>query len=257
MKPLTMESFAASPCSNPELDLDQTLSRYAALGYRKFEAFTSWAKSALDFTLEPEFYLAKARKCGMQFTSMHLPPINDDLEGSLAKAVAAAEFAKAIGASVVLFKASSRANYIAAGRRFLDATEGLGITPVLQNHFGTPISSLADFREVIEGINDPRMKTLLEVGHFHTAGVLWRDGWELLRESVALVHIKDQLGRTPVPFGQGEVDLVGLFRHMTSVGYPGNYVVEMEAAMGETERTIELLRDARVYLARALEEAGK
>jgi sugar phosphate isomerase/epimerase len=251
---LTLEDFVVSPCSNPELPLDIALKRYAALGYRKFELFTSWAKSAAYPAGDPEPVLNLARANGMRFTSMHLPAVNDDIETSLAAAVKAAGFAKRLGVEVVLFKATSRPNYIAAGRRFLDAIAGLGVTPVLQNHTGAAISSLSDFREVIEGIDDPRMKTLLEVGHFHAVGVGWREGWELLRDSVALVHIKDQIGSKPVPFGEGEIDLPALFRHMTSVGYRGNYVVEMEAAMGDTEKTIALLGDARKYMQQAIKE---
>ncbi len=254
MKQPNLDSLIVSPCSNPELSLDECFARYSKLGYRRFEAFTSWVNSSIDLIRRPDFYLNKANAYGIRFASMHLPPVTDDIETTLPAAVKAARFARDIGAEVVLFKASSRKNYIAAGPRFLDAIEDLAITPVLQNHYGTPISSLADFREVIDGINDDRMKTLLEVGHFHSAGVSWREGWNLLRDSVALVHIKDQVGSKPVPFGVGEIDLPGLFRHMASAGYTGGYVVEMEAAMGDTERTLELLQDGYSYLQNTLEE---
>ncbi len=57
-----------------------------------------------------------------------------------------------------------------------------------------------------------RLLTLPEVGHFHSADVGWREAAEALGDSVALVHIKDQIGRQSVPFGTGEIDLPGLFR---------------------------------------------
>lgn len=251
---LSIEQFAVSPCSNPELPLDEALARYSEMGFRKFEAFTSYTTSALDWRQDPAIYRQKAKGYGMEFVSMHLPPVKDDRDASLQDAIAAARFARGIGSRVVLFKATSRANYIAAAKPFLDATCGLGITPVLQNHFGTPISTLADFSEVISGIADPRMKTLFEVGHFHSAGVLWRDGYNLLKGSIALVHFKDQIGRTPVAFGEGEVDLRGMFRHMTETGYAGDYIVEMEAALRDTERSLQLLRDARIYIKNLIEE---
>ncbi len=90
------------------------------------------------------------------------------------------------------------------------------------------------------------MKTCLEVGHFHSAGVIWRDGYDLLGDSIRLVHIKDQVGPQSVPFGKGEVDLIGLFAHMKSVGYGGDYVVEMEVT--DAENTIQYLADAIDYL---------
>lgn len=249
---LTLANFAVSPCSNPELGADDVLSAYAALGYRKFEVFTQWAKSSFDFEGDPAAYLAKGAAHGLEFISMHLPPVEDDQEETLDRAVRAAAFARAIGARIVLFKATSRKNYIEAAPRFLDAVSG--ITPVLQNHVGAPISTLDDFREVIDGIKDPRMRTLLEVGMFHSIGVSWRQGYELLGDSVALVHIKDQVGSTRVPFGEGEVDLAGLFRHLEAVGYTGDIVVEMEVHRDQTAKTLELLGQAREHIRRLLAE---
>jgi len=247
MPALLVDRFVASPCCNPEMDLDTVLAAYSRIGFRKFEAFTSWCRSALDINGEPATCLAAARRHGMRFASIHLPPITDDLDASLATAVQAAEFAKAVGAGVVLFKANSRPNYIRCAKPFLDAVEELGLTPVIQNHVGTPLTTLDDVREVIDGICDPRMKSLLEVGHFHSAGVTWQQGVELLGDRIALVHIKDQVGKQSVPFGQGEIDLPGLLRHMHGRGYRGDYVVEMEVA--DRENTL-------LYLEQALEFLG-
>lgn len=240
------DNWIASPCCNPEMTLPEVLSAYSRLGFRKFEAFTSWVNSVLDWERDPVAYRDQALQHGMQYVSLHLPPVGDDREESLARAVKAARFAAALGARVVLFKATSRPNYIAAAKPFLEATEELGIIPVLQNHAGSPISTLADFEEVLASIGDPRMKTLLEVGHFHSVGVSWREGWDLLGDTIALVHIKDQVGRQSVPFGTGEVDLPGLFRWMRAVGYTGDYVIEMEVA--DREHTLRYLADALDYL---------
>ena len=51
-----------------------------------------------------------------------------------------------------------------------------------------------------------------------------------------------------MPFGTGEIDLVGLFEHMRSVGYDGDYVVEMEVA--DKENTLRYLAGAVEYLRR-------
>ncbi len=243
-----MDDLAVSPCSNPEMALDDVLSAYAAAGYRKFEAFTSWTKSALDCHADPGPYLDAACRHGMTFSSMHLPPVKDDLDASLGEALCAARFAARIGAAVVLFKATSRENYVRAAAAFLDGIEGLPLTPVLQNHAGTPISTLDDFRAVLEGIADGRMKALLEVGHFHTVGVGWREGADLLGDRTALIHVKDQIGRQSVPFGAGEIDLPGLFAHMRGRAYSGDYVVEMEVE--DRENTLRYLADARQYIDR-------
>lgn len=100
-------------------------------------------------------------------------------------------------------------------------------------------ASLADYREVIDGIGDPRMKDLLEVGHFQMAGIPWEEGYELLKGSVALVHVKDMIGSQPVEFGTGEVDLPKLWATMRDAGYTGDFVIEMETE--PREKRLELM----------------
>ena len=241
-----LDRIVVSPCSNPDMAWDEALNAYSALGYRNFEVFTSWAHSAVDLERPPRFYRENACKYGMMLTSMHLPPVTDAFEVSLEQAIAAAGFAQALGVEVVLYKAATRELYIRGARPFLDAIEDLSVIPVLQNHAGAALSTPDDFREVIAGIDDARMKTLLEVGQFHTVGVSWRQGWDLLGDSIALVHIKDQTGPQSVPFGAGEIDLPGLFEHLRSAGYTGRYVVEMEVE--DRENTLRYLNEALGYL---------
>jgi len=242
-----MENIVVSACGLPEMEQDEVLRAYSDLGYKKFEVFTTWTKSAFDFNRDPKFYLEKGRQYGMSFTSLHLPSISDDLPVSLANAVKIVRFAKAIGVSVVIFWTDSRENYIRVGKSFLDAIERLNVTPVIENHAGGAISTLQDFREVLEGLNDERMKVLLEVGEFHSVGVSWKEGYDLLGDKIALIHIKDQIGAQSVPFGTGEIDLPGLFKHMKSVVYTGDYVVEMYK-LKDKENTLKYYAEALQYL---------
>lgn len=246
---MTIDDIVASPCSLPGAGAEEVLRVFRDLGYRYFEVFTSWAASAFDCQRDPGYYRALGERYRISFHSFHLPPVTDDIEASLAGALNAARFAKAIGVSIVLFKATTRANYIRASKPFLDAVDGLGLTPVVQNHKGTAVSTLEDFREVLDGIADVRMKALLEAGHFHSVGVHWKKGLELLGDRIALVHVKDQIGAQSVPFGDGEIVLPGLFESLAAAGYCGKYVVEMEVA--DKENTIRYLADALAYLRRA------
>ena len=241
-----MDRLVVSPCSNPEMTLDEVLRAYSELGYTQFEVFTSWTKSAVDYHADPAAYLATAEQYGMKYVSFHLPLITDDREVSLEEAVTATEFAAALGCEVVIYKATSIENYIACGTPFLDRIKGLEITPVLQNHARSALATLDDYVEVLDGIGDRRMKTLLEVGHFHTLGIGWQQGLTLLEDTIALVHITDQVKGQSVPLGSGEIDLPGLFQHMRAVGYDGKYVVEMEVE--DRENTLQYLADAIVYL---------
>lgn len=241
------EQLAASPCSCPQTELEKCLKDFSALGYRKFEMFSEWAASRVDLTRPAADYLALGKKYNMAYTSMHLPAIGDDLNAGVDLAIKAAKFAADIGVKVVLYKAKTREAYIAGATRFLDGIEGFKITPVLQNHKGTPITTIDDYRAIIEGINDIRMKTLLEVGMFHSVGVLWKEGYDFLKGSIALVHIKDQIIEERVPFGEGEVDLKGLFAQLDKDGYAGEIVIEMEVCRDDYDRTIQLLGDAKTY----------
>lgn len=248
------EQIAVSPCSNPDMSLDDVLRAYSSLGHNQFEVFTSWTKSAFDYHADPECYLKKGQRFSMAFTSLHLPSVSADAPGTLQEAVAAARFAAAIGVQVVLYKAADKDTYVSAAPAFLDAVDGLGVTPVIQNHYGTALSTLDDVTQVREGIADGRMRTLLEVGHFHSAGVGWREAADHLGDSIALVHIKDQIGRQSVPFGKGEIELYGLFEYMDERGYDGRYVIEMEVR--DAESTLNYLAEAREYVLRYCEETA-
>jgi sugar phosphate isomerase/epimerase len=246
----SVSNLSASPCGFMQLPIDESMGAFREMGYTKFEAFTHGKPSALDPAKGPDAALATAKKHGLTYSSAHLPHVEEDL--GVGEAVEVATFAAAIGVPVVLFKAVSRPVFIKSAKAFLDATEDLPITPVLQNHFGTPISTLEDFREVIDGIADPRMKTLLEVGHFEAAGIPWEQGHELLGGSIALVHVKDMKDRKPVPFGTGAVDLPGLFKAMAGDGYTGDFVIELETEPRE-ERVAEMGKAMEYLMTNCLE----
>lgn len=241
-----VSSIAVSPCSNPEMALEEALSAYGRLGYERFEVFTSWAKSAADVADGPEPYLRLAATYGFAYSSIHLPPFDDDREASVGRAVETCRFGAALGCRAAIVKAASRQHHIAGGPRLLNAIEGMPIIPVLQNHAGTAISTLEDYREVLNGINDPRTKCTLEVGHFHSVGVSWREAYGLLAGRVELVHIKDQVGPQSVPFGTGEIDLPGLLARLGEDGYEGDIVIEMEVE--DRENTLQYLGDALAYV---------
>ena len=237
---------SVSPCSNPEMTLEEALAAYGRLGYERLEMFTSWAKSAANVERGPAEYLEAAERHGFAYSSIHLPPFEEDLKASLARAAETCRFGAALGCRVAIVKATSRQNHIAGAPLLLEAIEGLPITPVLQNHAGTAISTLDDYREVLDGIGDPRMKCTLEVGHFHSVGVQWPQGYDLLAGRIELVHIKDQIGSQSVPFGTGEIDLPGLLARLIEDGYEGDVVVEMEVE--DRENTLQYLGDALAYV---------
>src|SRR5262249_17503361 len=152
--------------------------------FQKFELFTAWggasslpADSPVRFPslTHPDGDAGDLRRQieshGFRVTSMHLPYLTEvDFEDSLGHAISAAHFAAGIGAGVVLYKAMARDLYARGSASFLDAIAGLPLRPVIQNHAGAPISTVSDFQQVLDGIADDRMGTLIDVGHLVRAG---------------------------------------------------------------------------------------
>ena len=181
---MNQDRLVGSPTIDPQKTLEQVLSMCADAGFDKFEAMTSWAKSALDIDTNPDDYRQLAGEKGLRFTSIHLPEVTDDLDASLTRAVHAARFARALGADVVIFKANSRDNYGRSAKAFLDAIEPLDLTAVITNHAHSPIATLDEYEEALTRIDDDRMRALLEIGHFNAVGVNWQTGYELLKGRV-------------------------------------------------------------------------
>jgi sugar phosphate isomerase/epimerase len=94
------------------------------------------------------------------------------------------------------------------------------------------------------------MKTLLEVGQFHRAGVEWRKGWEWMGSRIALIHVNDIRAGNSVLYGTGEVDLRGLMRQVKTSGYEGDIVVELELPSREvdSDETLKGVRSAVEHL---------
>lgn len=242
-----VDRLVISPCCNPKVTAGELLPAYAGFGFRAMEAFTSWCAAALDWRGDPAAARAQAAAHGLRYTSLHLPQIGADAASGIAEAIAAARFAAALGVEVVLVKAHTLAQHLACDRMVVAAAADLGLRPVVQNHRGTAIESLADVAAVLDGVADPRLGVLLEVGHYHSVGQHWLPAWERFRERIALVHIKDQIGAQSVPYGSGEVDLPGLFARLEGDGYTGRYVIELELEDRSLANTTPHLRAARAH----------
>lgn len=166
--------LVGSPCCLPKWSYEQLVPTYRDLGFSKFEAFSEWAQARLYWREDPAIAGQKALDAGIAITSFHLPVIDvSDIEAGLDNAIAAARYAQAVGAKVMLFKATTREVFGQIGIRFLDALdrEQITVTPVVQNHRGTAISTLEDYQEVFNRLdNDPRLKQSSKLGIFIVSG---------------------------------------------------------------------------------------
>lgn len=240
-----MSRLVGSPCCLPAMATENLFPAYRKIGFTKYEAFSSWARARHDWTGDPREARDFAAEHGLRITSYHLPPVGEN--GDLSDTLRAARYASQLGDNIVtLFKAATRETFGRTGRTFLAATEELGIRPVLQNHAGSAITTLGDYEEVLNRIDDPRMGAILEVGHFRRVGVDWREGWNLLGDRVALIHVNEIREGRSVPYGTGETDFTGLLEHVKATNWPGDIVVELELPTheAEPETTLDGLRQA-------------
>ncbi|MCE0484070.1 MAG: sugar phosphate isomerase/epimerase [Methylacidiphilales bacterium] len=254
------EQLVSSPVYFPYWPLEKVLAACRDLGFHKFEGFSEWPVCKLDWRDDPATPRRLAESMGLRFTSFHLPTIREDEEVGLKNALTAAHYAAGLGAKIVLFKTISREIFGRVTKRFLDALDQtrLGLIPVVQNHKGTAISTLDDYREVFGSIgNDPRLKAVLEVGHFQRAGISWKAGWDNLGDRVALIHVNEIRNDESVLFGSGEVDFRGLIRRVKTYGYRGDIVVELELPSRESnpQETIDGVRHAVALLESYYQEA--
>lgn len=226
--------------------LEEALASYSAIGYKNFEVYTNGRGSSFNINKGAGYYLELGKKYNLKFTSLHLSPIKDNLEQELENAIKEAQFASELGVSVVVFKAKKRENYLRAAKPFLNAIEGLNLTPVIQFHEGGAFANLNDLVQVMTEIDDERMKILHEVGSFHAAEIPWKTVCNVFGHRIALVHIKDMIGRKCVPYGTGEVDIPALVNHMRGLGYQGYYVVEIDPS--DKENTTRYICEAYDYL---------
>jgi len=243
------DRLVSTPALFPHWELEPVLEACSGLGFSKFEGFTEWATSKLDWRGDPAVPRRLAESMGLRFSSFHLPTAKNDSEAEFGDLMVAARYSVGLGAKVVLFKAATRELYGSVGLRLLDAlaAESLELTPVLQNYHKGPIDTPDDYRDVLQRLNhDPRMKALLEVGQFQRTGVSWREGWELMDGRIALMHINDIREGRSVLYGTGDVDFRGLMHRVKTSGYEGDIVVELELSTRETapEETVKGVRQA-------------
>ncbi len=240
------ERIACSP-GTAGRSFEESARIFSEMGFRNMELFSRGSSASRpDLEKGPGYYRDIAAEHGMRISSFHLP-IVDEGQASFDQAVRTARFGKDMGAEVLLYNATSRDLIVATASRFLDAVDDLSIAVAVQNHPGRAIETAEDYQAVFDGVGDePRLKAVLEVGSFHHYGVSWRQGYDLLEGRIALVHVKDMVGQQSVPFGTGEVDIPGLFGHMSSVGYEGKFVLEMSVV--DKENTLKYTGQALQYV---------
>ncbi|HHW11215.1 MAG TPA: sugar phosphate isomerase/epimerase [Firmicutes bacterium] len=95
----------------------------------------------------------------------------------------------------------------------LEAAEGTGVVPCLENEGACCIGTSAELAEAAGRLTDPRLKLIWDPGNSTGHGMVPRDeDWPAISARLGLVHVKDSrynaaLGkREPTPPGEGETN---------------------------------------------------
>jgi hydroxypyruvate isomerase len=178
--------------------------------------------------------------------------------------------AAALGAPVMRVFGGNRPKpgaAVASAAEALDlAIEGLGTAAVyaeakgvvlgIENHGGLP-GTAAEVRQVLDAVNSPALRLLLDVGNFVGVGDDPVAATRALAPWVAHVHLKD-LGPAPaddtarresVALGDGTIDLAQVFRILNDHHYAGSLSIEYEGRADPTEAVRRSAAHVRTLLA--------
>lgn len=100
------------------------------------------------------------------------------------------------------------------------------------------------FLELLEGIGEPGIKANYDSGNSSGLGYDSYEEITTLGKLVHNVHIKDRLGGTTLPLGQGSANFDKLFQALKETGYAGSFILQV--ARGEEGKEAETIQ---TYLA--------
>jgi L-ribulose-5-phosphate 3-epimerase len=139
-------------------------------------------------------------------------------------------------------------------RAVADAIQGWGVTLGIENH-GRLMNDGDLLQRLIYDVDSPLVRITLDTGNFCWAGhsIATAHGFfQKLAPLVVNVHVKDGRFQDGVwhllPAGRGDIDLVGLFEVLRSLGYDGPVLSEYEGPddfMLSTAESVSYLRGLR------------
>ena len=228
-----------SPTLCPDLLLPEMLDLAKAAGFSRVELFRACTESTpvhRDWSV-PMVRTALA-EAGLVLSGFNIRNLTgrkaDSDERNLAYNLRQLEWdihlGRALGVKAMNTKGGTRTDAALA-----DLVEGVNtlletipdIALNLGNHLGNRLQGLADYQAVMPELPE-RARVLLDTGHLLSVGEPVMPFAEALAGRIGLVHLRDQQGEKPVPFGKGELPFAALFKLLADSGYDGLLVVELE-----------------------------
>ncbi|MCE2449903.1 MAG: sugar phosphate isomerase/epimerase [Candidatus Latescibacteria bacterium] len=222
-----------SPTLCPDLLLPEVLDLAKAAGFSRIEIFRAYTESSpvhCDWSVP--MVRTVIADAGVQLAGFNIRNLTgrkaDSDERNLAYNLRQLEWdihlGRALGVKTMNTKGGARTDEALA-----DLIEG--VNTLLDNipdiDQGNRLQGLADYQAVMPELPE-RARALLDTGHLLSVGEPIMPFAEALAGRIGLIHLRDQQGEKPVPFGEGELPFAELFELLADSGYDGPLVVELE-----------------------------
>lgn len=228
-----------SPTICPDLQLPAALELAKGAGFARIELFRAWTESS-PVHAETSVPMVRERiaAAGFQLSALNIRNLTgrkaDSDERNLPYNLRQLEWdihlGRALGVETVNSKGGARTDealedLVAGVNSLLERLPQIQLN--LGNQLGNRLQSVDDYKAVMPEL-DERARVLVDTGHLLTAGENVLAFAEAFAERIGLVHLRDQQGEKPVPFGEGELPFFELLALLKDADYSGDLVIELE-----------------------------
>ncbi len=228
-----------SPTVCPDLELAAALDLAQKAGFSHIELFRDWTESR---PVHPEISVPMVRErladAGIALTGLNIRNLTGrkadsderNLQYNLRQLEWDIHLGRALGLSVFNSKGGARTDearedLVEGVNTLLERLPQIGLN--LGNQLGNCLQGLDDYQAIMPLLNE-RAKVLVDTGHLLAAGEDVLAFVEAFAGRIGLVHLRDQQGEKPVPFGQGELPFADLIGLLKDAAYDGYLVIELE-----------------------------
>ena len=231
--------LAFSPTLCPDFFLPQVLDLAKVAGFSRLELFRAYTEST---PVHDDWSVPRVRDAiaaaGLELSGFNIRNLTgrkaDSDERNLGYNLRQLEWDIHLGRALGLKTMNTRGG-ARTDEALADLVEGVNkllenipdITLKLGSHKDNRLENLADYQAVLPELPD-RVRVLLDTGQLLAASEPVLPFAEALADRIGLVHLRDQQGAKPVPFGQGELPFDDLFGILRDSNYDGPLVVELE-----------------------------
>ncbi len=246
-----------SPTICPDLRLPQVLDLARTAGFSSVELFRAYTEST---PVHPDWSVPMVRSAvtdaGMQLAGLNIRNLTgrkaDSDERNLAYNLRQLEWdihlGRALGTCTLNTSGGDRTS-----EALDDLIEGVntllrnipGIVLNLGNKTGNRLQGPADFQAVLPDLPE-RARVLVDTGHLLSAGEPIMPFAEAFAGRIGHVHLRDQQGGKPVPFGEGDLPFAELLNLLSDSDYNGPLVIELEGV--DWDEPLQAVVSARRYV---------